>query len=57
MSAELNVQYVYPLMYRKKGRGAVAIFVSETHEALRVLKERQYELISEEDLMHYDEMF
>ena len=57
MSAELNVQYVYPLMYRKKGRGAVAIFISETHEALRVLKERQYELISEEDLMHYDEMF
>ena len=44
-------------MYRKRGRGAVAIFVSETHEALRVLKERQYELISEEDLMHYDEMF
>jgi hypothetical protein len=51
------VQYVYPLMYRKNGRGAVAIFVSETDEALRVLKERQYELVTEDDLMHYDEFF
>jgi hypothetical protein len=57
MSAELNVQYVYPLMYRKKGRGAVAIYVSEKEEALRVLKERQYELVTEDDLMHYDEFF
>jgi hypothetical protein len=57
MSAELNVQYVYPLMYRKKGRGAVAIYASEKEEALRVLKERQYELVTEDDLMHYDEFF
>ena len=57
MSAELNVQYVYPLMYRKNNRGAVAIFVSETDEALRVLKERQYQLVTEDDLMHYDELF
>jgi hypothetical protein len=51
------VQYVYPLMYRKKGRGAVAIYASEKEEALRVLKERQYELVTEDDLMHYDEFF
>ena len=57
MSAELNVQYVYPLMYRKNGHGAVAIFVSEKDEALRVLKERKYELVTEDDLMHYDEFF
>lgn len=57
MSAELNVQYVYPLMYRKNGRGAVAIYVSEKDEALRVLRERQYQLVTEDDLMHYDEFF
>lgn len=57
MSAELNVQYVYPLMYRKNGRGAVAVFVSETDSALRVLKERQYELVTEDDLLNYDEFF
>ena len=57
MSAELNVQYVYPLMYRKSGRGAVAIYVSEKDEAIRVLRERQYQMVTEEDLMHYDEFF
>lgn len=57
MSAELNVQYVYPLMYRKNGRGAVAIYVSEKEEALRVLRERKYELVTEDDLMHHDEFF
>lgn len=57
MSAELNVQYVYPLMYRKNGRGTVAIYVSEIDEALRVLKERQYQLVTEDDLMAQDEYF
>ena len=57
MSAELNVQYVYPLMYRKHGRGAVAVYVHDMDEALRVMKERQYELISEDDLLTYDEFF
>lgn len=57
MSAELNVQYVSTLMYRKKGRGAVAIYVSEKDEALRVLRERQYELVTEDDLLHCDEFY
>ena len=57
MSAELNVQYVYPLMYRKNGRGAIAVYVSERDEALRVLRERQYSLVTEDDLLHYDEFF
>jgi len=57
MSAELNVQYVYPLMYRKNGRGAVAVFVGETDSALRVLKEGQYEFVTEDDLLNYDEYF
>lgn len=57
MSAELNVQYVYPLMYRKNGRGAIAVYVSERDEALRVLRERQYSLVTEDDLLHYDEYF
>ncbi len=57
MSAELNVQYVYPLMYRRNGRGAIAVYVSERDEALRVLRERQYTLVTEDDLLHYDEYF
>lgn len=57
MSAELNVHYVYPLMYRKNGRGAVAIYADEIDEVLRVLRERQYELINEDDLLAADEFF
>lgn len=57
MSAELNVHYVYPLMFRRNGRGAVAIYAHEMDEALRVLRERQYELINEDDLLACDEFF
>ncbi len=57
MSAELNVHYIYPLMYRRNGRGAIAIFVSEVDEALRVLKERNHEFVTEDDLLEYDDMF
>jgi len=44
-------------MVRRRGRGAVAIYVDEIDEALRVLKERQYELITEDDLLATDEFF
>ena len=54
-SAELNLQYVYPLMYRRNGRGAVAVHVDNIDEALRVLKEQGHELVTEDDLLEYDE--
>jgi len=57
MSAELNVQYVYPLMYRRNGRGSIAVYVDNLDEALRVLNEQQYEFVTEDDLMEYDEFF
>jgi hypothetical protein len=55
MAAELNVQYMYPLNYQKHGRGTVAIYLTEIDEALRVLKERKFELVTEDDLMISDE--
>ncbi len=57
MSAELNVHYVYPLMYRRNGRGAIAIYVDDIDEGLRVLKEQRHEFVTEDDLLGYDEMF
>ena len=57
MSAELNVHYVYPLMYRRNSRGAVAIHVDDVDEGLRVLKEQGYEFVTEDDLLGYDELF
>ncbi|APZ96764.1 acetolactate synthase [Fuerstiella marisgermanici] len=57
MAAELNVHYVYPLMYRRNGRGAVAVYVDNVDEALRVLKERKHEFVTEDDLMEYDDLY
>lgn len=57
MTAELNVQYVYPLMYRRNGRGSIAVYVDNIDEALRVLKEQDYELVTEDDLLAYDSFF
>lgn len=56
-SAELNVHYVYPLMYRRNGRGAIAIHVDDVNEGLRVLKEQRHEFVTEDDLLGYDDMF
>ena len=57
MSAELNVYYIYPLMYRRNHRGAVAVYVDNVDEALRVLKEQQHAFVTEDDLLEYDELF
>ena len=57
MSAELNVQYIYPLMYRRHDRGAVAVYADNIDEALRVLKEQNHEFVTEDDLMAYDDYF
>ena len=57
MSAELNVQYIYPLMYRRNGRGSIAVYVDNLDEALRVLKEQRYDFVTEDDLLEYDQFF
>jgi hypothetical protein len=57
MSAEVNVDYVYPMMYRRNGRGSIAMFSNDREETLRVLREREFEIITEDDLLHHDEFY
>lgn len=57
MTAELNVHYMYPLNHRCRGRGAVAVHVNDIDQALVVLRERHFELVTEDDLMMHDEYF
>lgn len=57
MSAELNVHYIYPLVYRRHNRGAIAVFVDDAAEGLRVLKETGHEFVTEDDLMQGDDIF
>ncbi len=44
-------------MYRRNRRGAVAIYVDNVDEALRVLREQQHEFVTEDDLLEYDDLF
>ena len=57
MSAELNVHYTYPLVYRKNGRGAIAVYVDDIDEGMRVLQESNHTLITESDLLNDDDFF
>jgi len=57
LSAELNVCYTYPLLYRRGGHGAIAIFVDDIDRASQVLRDLGHELLSEGDLKTDDEYF
>lgn len=47
---EINVNYMYPLIYRRRGRGAVAIHVSDIESAQSVLRDSGHVLLTENDL-------
>lgn len=57
VTAELNVNYVYPLLYRRRGRGAVAIYVDNIDQAGEILRSRGFRLLTEGDLRQDDEFF
>jgi len=57
LQAELNVHYTYPLLYRRKGRGAIAMYVDDIDLALRTLEEKGLRIITETDLMDEDEVY
>ena len=57
MKAELNINYTYPLLYRRNGRGGIALFVDDIDEGIRVLQEDGLKIITEHDLTEDDEFF
>jgi len=57
MQAELNIQYTYPLLYRRGGRGAIAISVDDVDIAMQILRDRGLEIITEDDLKDDDHYF
>jgi hypothetical protein len=50
LSAEVNINYAYPLLIRPTGRAALAIHTDDLETAGHVLKSRKCCLMSEEDL-------
>ena len=55
MKAEVNIHHAYPLLYRNRGRGAVAIFVDDVDTALNILSAANHRVITESDLQDDDE--
>ncbi len=50
LQAEVNIHYTYPLLYRAHGRGAIALYVDDVDLGLRVLREKDHEIITESDI-------
>jgi hypothetical protein len=57
MTAELNISYTYPLLYRYQGRGAVALHVDDIDQAVQILKSKGHRVITEGDLLSDAEFF
>ena len=55
MKAEVNIHHAYALLYRNRGRGAVAIYVDDVGTALNVLNASKHRVITETDLQDDDE--
>jgi hypothetical protein len=56
VSAELNISYTYPLLYRYRGRPAIALYSDNIDLASQILREHGHTLISDQDVAE-DEFF
>ena len=57
LEAEVSIHYTYPLLYRRHGRGAIAIYVDDIDHGLRTLAQKGHRIITENDLRDDDEEF
>lgn len=55
MRAEINIQYTYPLLYRRHPRGAIAVYIDDVDQAIRVLQHGGHTLLTENDLLEGDD--
>ncbi len=57
MSAEINVHYIYSIPQVRSGRRAAAIHADNLDQAITVLKQKGFDLLTEEDLLFDGEFF
>lgn len=55
VKAEVNIHHAYPLLYRNRGHGAVAMYVDDVDTATNVLSAAKHRVITENDLQDDDE--
>ncbi|MEK6674230.1 MAG: acetolactate synthase [Planctomycetota bacterium] len=52
LGGEINIHYTYPLLIRPKGCAAIAVLPDNVEQAIRVLRERKFEVLDQSDLYH-----
>lgn len=57
LQAELNIHYTYPLLYRRRGRSAIALYVDDIDLGLQTLNDLGLRIVTENDLLNDDEYF
>ncbi|MFO1019950.1 MAG: acetolactate synthase [Planctomycetales bacterium] len=55
LQCELNIHYTYPLLFRRNGHGAIALYVDDVDLAIRTLQEKGHRLITESDLLNHED--
>jgi hypothetical protein len=55
LQAEVNIHYSYPLLFRRHGRGAIALYVDDVDLGLKALADRGLTVVTERDLLEDDE--
>ena len=50
LGGEVNIHYTYPLLVRPGGNGAIAVCADNNDLAVRVLRERGFEILDQQDL-------
>ena len=51
LDAEISIHYTYPLLIRPRGCAAIAVVPDSLEEAVRVLRERHFEVLDQQDLL------
>ena len=55
LQAEVSIHYSYPLLFRRSGRGAVAVYVDDIDAGLKALSEGGLNIVTEGSLSEDDE--
>ncbi|WP_240928120.1 acetolactate synthase [Thalassoroseus pseudoceratinae] len=55
LRAEVSIHYSYPLLYRRGGQGAIAMYVDDIDLGLKILNQNGLRVITEKDLLEDDE--
>lgn len=54
LSAEINIQYAYPMFARPKGRACMVLQADDLEAAHNTLRERDFDILREDDLRTID---